>query len=1154
MKKLLIVLKFELLRYFTSPLAYVYLMAFLLLNGACAFYFGHFFERGQASLSPMFWYQPWLYLLFTSGIAMRLWAEEFRTKTVVQIMTMPVSTQTLVWGKFLASWLFTALALALTFPFWLTVNFLGAPDNNVILAGYFGSLILAGAMLAVGQTMSALTKNQIIALVLAVAANLFFFWSGIEFVLAFFRLFLPDYLIDTIASFSFLTHFYNMSAGLIELRDLLYFGSVIVLFNFTSVLVVSFKTSGTASWLHSTNRLYYILAWSALVVGFMGLNLIFNNLTRGVSLDTTEEKIYTLNTATKNILKNIPEKVTAKLYFSDILEQRNPAMRQMFDKVRLLLEQYKSQSDGRFEYRIYHPQSLDYVEDRALGDGLQPIPLIDLNQNALFGLTLTDTLNNKKVIPMFMPERMGFLEQDLTALLYQLSRQKKTVGLISGLPINGEGGSESMVYQPWAISEKVGEFYQLKTITKAADFEPRPDALWIIHPQFLDEGLIEAIQNYSRDYGKILLLLDGAPEAPRLYSSMNLPLNPSDLSGLDAFWGFRYYPEYVVADLENSITVDATQNYNTNPNFTQDVIQFKLKNQNFNPSVPIVSHLKNMLFSSASIILPLANAPIRFVPLIQAGGESALMNMDVVYNGLNPRQILTYFQPDQNPKILAAYIEGKTNENPFQLIAVGDTDFIYDNFWTAPVQVMDKTYFMPLFNNADFILNALDYLTNDEGLISLRGKSDRDRSFEGIEKMRKHNLFEFKLKEEEILNRIENAKNQLQEVWNKKDFEERETFNADELSLIANIRKELNALRQQLADIRTISNRNIEALSFKLKFLNIFALPLGISLLVGVMYVLRTKRRKEKLAGFKLNKRLCGLLFAAVLIFGIGMLSVYISNRSALEAYEGKLLLPDLAQKINDVKKIVIQTHTQKLTFKLNDNGVWILEEMPLMTVYQERIRSFLSTLLSARFYEQKSDKAENLFRFGLAPIETENSPNVRLELYDENNQNIQNLEVGDYKIDLGRGDMAAYVKFDNRFQVWLAQADFVDLDTDFKPWTYSSLWNLRFGRFADINGQTESNDLLNTAKYLLNTTFVSARQNLQNKKSVGRLEIRNEDNDLTTINFYEAQNKIYATYRFEEPVQNNYLAFFAHQSDGVYFEVDDKQWESIKNGIKLKK
>ena len=192
LSKIMTVTKNELIRYFVSPLAYVYLFCFVLLNASFTTYFGDFFNRGQADLLAMFAFIPWLYLLFIPGISMRLWSEEFRSKTIVQIATMPISITALVLGKFFAAWIFCSLALLFTFPFWITVNALGVPDNFVIFMGYCAAFILAGCMLAISQIMSALTKNQIIALVLSVIANLMFFWSGMEYVLSFFRMFLPD--------------------------------------------------------------------------------------------------------------------------------------------------------------------------------------------------------------------------------------------------------------------------------------------------------------------------------------------------------------------------------------------------------------------------------------------------------------------------------------------------------------------------------------------------------------------------------------------------------------------------------------------------------------------------------------------------------------------------------------------------------------------------------------------------------------------------------------------------------------------------------------------------------------------------------------------------------------------------------------------------
>jgi ABC-type uncharacterized transport system involved in gliding motility auxiliary subunit len=319
----------------------------------------------------------------------------------------------------------------LTFPFWLTVNILGTPDNSVIALGYLASFILAGCMLSISQTMSALTKNQVIALVLAVIANLVFFWSVVEYILSFFRLFLPDNIIDVIASFSFISHFSTLSVGLLELRDVIFFITIILFFNFTTVLIVNFRTAGTSGWLKSTEKSYYITAWFLLLLGFFGINILANNWGRNIQFDATQEKLFTLTDDTKSVLRNLPEPVVAKLYFSNILEQRNSNLRQMFDNIRILLRKYKTASNGKFDYKVYNPAFLSTEEDIALADGLQPIPLIDINQNALFGMTLEDTLQNKRVIPFFAQERQANLEQDITSKIYQLYHKKKTIGVLT---------------------------------------------------------------------------------------------------------------------------------------------------------------------------------------------------------------------------------------------------------------------------------------------------------------------------------------------------------------------------------------------------------------------------------------------------------------------------------------------------------------------------------------------------------------------------------------------------------------------------------------------------------------------------------------------------------------------------------------------------
>jgi ABC-2 type transport system permease protein len=241
MRNVGIIMRRELASYFATPLAYVFIVIYLMLANAFTFYLGGFYERGQADLDPFFTFHPWLYLFLIPAISMKLWSEERKSGSIELLMTQPVELWEAVLGKFLAAWTFTALALALTFPLWITVNYLGHPDNGAILAAYLGSLMLAGGFLAVGSCMSALTRNQVVAFILAVVACFAFLLAGFPMVLDVFRSWAPQTLIDAIASLSFLTHFESIAKGVIDLRDLLYFAMLIAFFLLASAIALELR-------------------------------------------------------------------------------------------------------------------------------------------------------------------------------------------------------------------------------------------------------------------------------------------------------------------------------------------------------------------------------------------------------------------------------------------------------------------------------------------------------------------------------------------------------------------------------------------------------------------------------------------------------------------------------------------------------------------------------------------------------------------------------------------------------------------------------------------------------------------------------------------------------------------------------------------------
>lgn len=244
MRGILLICRRELAAYFLSPLAYVFIVIFLALSGGLTFYVGGFLQRGQADLNAFFQFHPWLYLVLIPAIGMRLWAEERKTGTIEFLMTLPIATGQAVVGKFLAAWLFSGIALLLTVPLWVTVNHLGSPDNGVILAAYLGSWLMAGGFLALSACLSAVTSNQVIAFVLAASACFLFLMSGLELVQGFLRGWASPFFVDAIAGFSFLTNYQALSQGVIDLRNVIFFVSLIIVCLTINTAVVELKKGG----------------------------------------------------------------------------------------------------------------------------------------------------------------------------------------------------------------------------------------------------------------------------------------------------------------------------------------------------------------------------------------------------------------------------------------------------------------------------------------------------------------------------------------------------------------------------------------------------------------------------------------------------------------------------------------------------------------------------------------------------------------------------------------------------------------------------------------------------------------------------------------------------------------------------------------------
>ncbi|GGF75169.1 ABC transporter permease subunit [Alteromonas lipolytica] len=236
-----IITRREFSSFFATPVAYVFIAIFLMLSGIFTFFIGNLYERGQADLIPFFNFHPWLYLFLVPAIAMRSWAEERKSGSIELLMTLPISAAEAVVGKFIAAWLVLGLALALTFPLWLSVDYLGEPDHGIIIAAYIGSWLMAGAFLAISTCMSAFTRNQVVAFILAVVVCFLFVVSGSGIVLDAFQSWAGNLVLDTVASFSFLTHFEAMAKGVLALNDVGYFVIIMLVWLYASLIVIEQK-------------------------------------------------------------------------------------------------------------------------------------------------------------------------------------------------------------------------------------------------------------------------------------------------------------------------------------------------------------------------------------------------------------------------------------------------------------------------------------------------------------------------------------------------------------------------------------------------------------------------------------------------------------------------------------------------------------------------------------------------------------------------------------------------------------------------------------------------------------------------------------------------------------------------------------------------
>ena len=400
------------------------------------------------------------------------------------------------------------------------------------------------------------------------------------------------------------------------------------------------------------------------------------------------------------------------------------------------------------------------------------------------------------------------------------------------------------------------------------------------------------------------------------------------------------------------------------------------------------------------------------------------------------------------------------------------------------------------------------------------------------------------------MDNIETAKAGIKEIWGKKTFEQRSNFTPDELALIAGIRKKLDSLRQDLREVRSATDREIRRIDMIVKFINIYTVPLLIIFGLG-LWLLWHRRRSplSKIQTEPISRQLIWVTLGSIGLLLGGIIAINQTASVSSAEFLDKPAFPELIKNINNVERITLSGYQKELKF-YKESGVWKLQDQDL-PVLQDRVRSFLSAMLEAVYFEKKSGQAQYLNRFGLQPTDQPDAPGVWVNLQDRQGKSIENFEIGHYDIEIGRGTRAAYIRFAKQFQVWQIAADFIDLSLRPQDWTYSTLWNLRLGRFISFNGNTDIYAVADLARRMLNTEILSISTEQSSTKPLFSFKLLVEGENEIIVSAWQNQNRYYISYDFKHIPNENRLQLFEKYTKSKFYEISAIDMEKLKNVVK---
>ena len=836
MKNTWTVFKREFKSYFDSPVAYVFLTAFLVLVGFLTFALAMFYERRQADLTPFFVWHPWVYLLLVPAATMGLWADERRNGTLEQLLTLPVTLGEALAGKFFAAWAFIGIALALTFPVALTAGYLGDPDWGAVGCGYLGSLLLAGAAAAVGVFASSLSRSSVVGFVVALAmlfVGLIVGFDPVSGALA--RWGVPTAVVDGVAACSLLTHFEALRRGVADLADIGYYAGVIVFFLAAAKAVTDGRRGASKGLAALAAVAAIVIAADAILAGLP------------LRVDFTAERLYTLSSGSKAVLGKLDRDVTLKYYVSSGSAEMPMALKTYAAQVENLLEEYEIAAGGRLSVEKYDPKPDSDAEEWAQRYGVEPQTVTPFGSPVYFGLVATCG-DREETLGALTPQAESTLEYDVTRLVTRVAwPERPVVGVMTSLDGVLAPPPEMMMMQRrqapqgWAVFAELAKDYEVRPVaTDVEAIDPAVKALVVVHAAGLSEKTLYAIDQFVCRGGRLIACVDpmnvNALMSARRNPGAQGDTEASTLGRLFEAWGVKFDAGRIVCDLAAATALNHGQG-----GVDEEPAFLSLGKGNMAADDLLVSELTRVMFPFAGAFgFEAKGDGLKFTPVVTTSADGSA---EAERAGLMMGGSTRTAKPDGRARVVAARLEGTfksaypngpdgtnavagaVSEGKGTVMLFADADFLADQFCVKVLRSPFGTIVQPMNDNLALFSNVIERFAGREELIGVRTRGASSRPFDVVDRLEAAARAEYQEKEEELQQKLVEAQQRVSELQRQKSGSERTLLSKEQQEEIVKFRRAQADTRRQLKEVRKGLTADIDALGTRLKCVNVALMP-----------------------------------------------------------------------------------------------------------------------------------------------------------------------------------------------------------------------------------------------------------------------------------------------------------------------------------------